>query len=622
MDGLERHLNEWHARARLAAARGAFRALPQLSGSALEIASAEFAPGPSPHFFSPGVRQIAPALNDDLLDLYGRAEQVLGNRFAFFNSPQAFDNGIDWEPPQSPSWRAEIHAGDYVLDLACTLRISREEVYARQLRYLIAHWIACNPPIRGSGWQPHVVARRLRNWMLAADLARSDWERDAEFSDLVMKSVALQLTFLLSHLDSLPSPTARLDASRALLCASRYFTGNKAQEVGQRGFDLLASELAIARPEPWPHARLARAQALMEWNLWSPFGRDSNPLVNALRAALNDLEAVLTADGCLPLLGPQAQLDQDELTDLAALAAVQCGSPKWKSLAGQFGILPYLYLGEAGKAQFESLDEVKWAPQDYAETGAEILRLVGPGESALAISAHVPASRDEHQDFSSYELSLHGHRLVVDSGGFGPDSREYFPQARAHNLLMIDGHAPRWDGSADPPGAAYDLGDGGARLRISDPGFAFLGIKHERAWFRLKNNVWLILDRLEGEGIHRCTSLLHFYPTYEIIANGDRFLAKSRACNFAVIPVGSAKPVASISRGDHPQFPGWYSPEFGVKFPAAVLALEWTGMELPWVGGVLIVAGAEEHVRQVKIIPTDGYLRLEFSGRPYDLRMK
>ena len=186
--------------------------------------------------------------------------------------------------------------------------------------------------------------------MLAADLARSDWEHDAEFSDLVVKSVALQLTFLLDHLDSLPSPTARLDASRALLCASRYFTGNKAQEAGQRGFDLLASEVAIARPEPWPHARLAKAQALMEWNLWPPSGNDSAYLVNALHAALNDLEAVLTADGCLPLLGPEAQLAQNELTDLAALAAVKCESPKWKSLAGQFGILPYLYLGEAGKS--------------------------------------------------------------------------------------------------------------------------------------------------------------------------------------------------------------------------------------------------------------------------------
>ena len=180
------------------------------------------------------------------MELYGRAGQVLANRFAFFNSPQAFDEGINWEPPQTPSWRAELHACDYVLELACTFRISREEVYARQLRYLIAHWIASNPPAPGTGWQPHVLARRLRNWMLSADFARSDWERDAEFRNLVAESLALQTAFLLSQLDSLPSPAARLDASRALLCASRFFAGNKAREARQSGFDLLASELAAS----------------------------------------------------------------------------------------------------------------------------------------------------------------------------------------------------------------------------------------------------------------------------------------------------------------------------------------------------------------------------------------
>ena len=177
--------------------------------------------------------------------------------------------------PKRPSWRAELHAGDYVLELACTFRISGEEVYARQLRYVIAHWIASNPPASGTGWQPHVLARRLRNWMLSADFARSDWERDAEFGNLVAKSLALQMAFLLSQLDSLPSSAARLDASRALLCASRFFAGNKAREAWQSGFDLLASELAVSRAEPWPHARLAKAQALMEWNLLSAPGADS-----------------------------------------------------------------------------------------------------------------------------------------------------------------------------------------------------------------------------------------------------------------------------------------------------------------------------------------------------------
>ena len=256
----------------------------------------------------------------------------------------------------------------------------------------------CGPrAVAGTGWQPHVLARRLRNWMLSADFARSNWERDTEFRNLVAYSLALQTAFLLSRLDSLPSPAAKLDASRALLCAGRFFAGNKAREARQAGFDLLASELAASPAEPWPHARLAKAQALMEWNLLSPPGADSTFLAKQLLAALDDLEAVLMPNGSLPLLGPEARLNQDELADLAALAAVGLTAPGWKSLAGEFGILPYLYLGECGKARFERLGETEWTPQDHVNTGAEILRVVGPQNSALAISAHLPASREEHR---------------------------------------------------------------------------------------------------------------------------------------------------------------------------------------------------------------------------------
>jgi len=622
LDGLERQLNHWRACAKRAAARWVFRAFPRLAGSALEVAAAGFEPAPIPYFFSTDVRQIAPTLNDDLMELYGRVGQVLANRFAFFNSPQAFDEGINWQPPQTPSWRAELHTCDYALELACAYRISREEVYARQLRYLIAHWIACNPPALGTGWQTPVLARRLRNWMLSADFARSDWERNAEFRNLVAKSLALQTAFLLGQLDSLPSPTARLDASRALLCASRFFVGNKAREARQLGFDLLASELAGSHAEPWPHARLAKAQALMEWNLLSAPGADSTFLARELIAALGELETVLMPNGSLPLLGPGARLAQDELADLAALAAVRIDSPAWKSLAGKFGILPYLYLGESGKAQFESLDEMVWTPQDHLDAEAEILRMVGPRNSALVISARLPSSPDEHEDFMSYELTISNYCVVVDSGGFAPEERGYFPRARAHNILLVDSREPRWQSAEGPARVELEFPQGCARLRIADPGFEFLGLQHERAWFRLENNAWLILDWLDGWEVHRCTSLIHFYPTFEVVAGVDRALARSRACSFAVIPVSSAKPLASVSRGDHPQFPGWFSPEFGVKFPAAVLALDWTGVELPWVGGALITSGVEEPFGQVEIIPAEGRVSLQFSGKTYDLQMK
>ena len=617
LDGLERQLHHWRAVAREAAGRWLFRTFPHLAASFLEVAAAGFGPASIPHFFSTRVSQIAPSLNDDLLELYGRAGQVLINRFAFFNSSQAFDQGIDWEPRQTSHWRAELHAFDFGLDLACTLRISGEEVYARQLRYLMAHWIASNPPGIGTGWQPHVLARRVRNWMLSADFARDDWESDIEFKNLVAESLALQLAYLVSRIDSLPSPAARLDASRALLCASRYFQARRAWHLG---FDLLTNELARTQAEPWPQARLEKAQTLMEWNLFSTSAADSG--FRELKAALGELENVLMPGGEFPLLGPQARLAQDELADLAALAAVKFHSPAWKSIAGKFGILPYLLLGEPGKMQFESLEQIEWTPEDHLNETAEILRLAGPHASTLMVSARLPTAPGDHQDFTSYELTLNGHRVIVDSGGFTPEEHKYFSCARAHNILLVDGREPRWQCAEDSARVDLSFNAGNGQARLADPGFQFLGVQHERAWFRVDENSWLVLDRLAGRGSHRSTSLIHFYPTFQIAVGTDRVVAKSRASMFAVIPVGAAKPHVSHSRGDHPQFPGWFSPEFGVKFPSAVLTLDWTGVELPWMGGALITSSGEGQLRQLEITPSKGRVRLEFCGKTYDWIMK
>ena len=334
--------------------------------------------------------------------------------------------------------------------------------------------------------------------------------------------------------------------------------------------------------------------------------QDSTFLARELHAALDELEAVLMPDGTLPLLGPEARLAQDELADLAALAAV-----RWKALPGNLwreNSASFLtcYLGEAGKMQFESLDE----------SGVDS---AGPRERGGGNPPHGRAAEFGAGDLRApagltggapglYELRTHPQQ-PPRGGGFREGSHrknaEYFPCARAHNILLVDGHEPRWQ-SAEGLGKSAISGILLAAVRGCgwlNPGFGFLGLQHERAWFRLENNAWLILDWLDGQGVHRCTSLIHFYPTFEIVAGVDRALARSRACRFAVIPVAAAKPSASVSRGDHPQFPGWFSPEFGVKFPAAVLALDWTGVELPWLGGVLITGGADKPFRQVETDP-------------------
>ena len=124
LHGIDSTLSRWSARVIEVARRAAFRLWPQLAAAGLAIEARGLGAPSIPHLFAPDLVRIAPTLNDDLLELYGRSEQVLANRFGFFGETQQFDSAITWEPPCGRAWRAELHSFDYALDLALTFRIS------------------------------------------------------------------------------------------------------------------------------------------------------------------------------------------------------------------------------------------------------------------------------------------------------------------------------------------------------------------------------------------------------------------------------------------------------------------------------------------------------------------
>jgi hypothetical protein len=708
----------------------AYRIFPRLAAATLEINAAKLRPEGIPQLFARDLKEIDPRLNDDLLELYGRSEQVLNNHFGFFGRTQKFGAEINWEPAESPAWRRELHACDFAFDLALTYRISGEEHYARHLRYLIAHWISSNPPASGSGWHPPTVARRVRNWILSADLARADWEREWEFSALVRHSLALQSTFLLRHVSSLRSRTELQDASRALLLSHRFFGERSefraaARQLLLRERELPEGKAGVTSPGlgGWPTERLLRACVLMDWLLLdtrslpalalngagpAQAGPDANWLQEEVGKSLASLKAVLMPSGSLPLLGPAARACADELSDLAALAAVMLPEPAsssgrgatrapgaeqsgraepsptsvWKAWAGQFGILPYMLLGEKGKGQFAARAE---APPEVISTFQDcggIFRLNAPDSSSLLVSARFPSLPSDHCDFLSWELTTQGNRVVVDSGGYSPDEADYFPSAWAHNVLLVDGQAsqPR---ASPMPAEHWKSGSGYAGLLLPDSGFRSRGLNHQRAWFCLEGGAWMVLDRLEGRpavqsalrperllsktpgrrwlpnvgalraagharragppcgpeqpplssllakegkqgwspsgGGPRCLSLLHFYPAFELLANDQRAAARSRACTVTVFPLGETPARLRVSRGSasESQLPGWYSPEFGIRFPASVLGVEWESIPLPWIGGVLIVPGEGAAFR---MLGCSGHrVSFEWSGKQYAL---
>ncbi len=152
------------------------QALPGLAAASLQVEAARFAAPSIPRLFSTHLRPLDPSLNEDLLELYGRAERAMSNHFTFFNRHRNFDAEIDWEAPEGQAWLSELHSFDYALDLGLTYRISGERRYARHLRYLIAHWIAENPPRRDNRHSRDVADHFDQDYLVGVPQLDLPWD--------------------------------------------------------------------------------------------------------------------------------------------------------------------------------------------------------------------------------------------------------------------------------------------------------------------------------------------------------------------------------------------------------------------------------------------------------------
>jgi hypothetical protein len=594
----EQTLLRWQRRLAGAASSALFQRLPHLAVGALEVEASRFRPSGIPRLFAEDLFQIAPALNDDLLELYGRSEQALANRFGFFGRTEQFGSEIDWESTSSTAWRAELHSFDHALDLALTYRISGDARYARHLRYLIAHWISSNPPNGGSGWKVLPLARRVRNWILSADLAREAWFQDSAFLEIFARSLAQQVTYLVWGLGALDGGRLMLRCSRALLLASRYFGGEASIGLEKLSSSLLAGVLGShrARQEPQPNAEYELSETLAERLISNKNAHPSRieGLRSHLRSSLEALEGMLLPDGTLPLFGPDPPPSPEALSDLFALGAVLTGVPRWKSLAGEFGIVPYILLGESGKRQFEMLPAEPWRADSRLGGSQGIYRLTDGDSSALLVNGRDGLTCGSPHDLYSYELVMHGHRTVVDSGAYAPPGEgadNYFASARAHNVLLVGGklHYAESDGASPPPRANADRDAEGfwlGRRRLTTP-----SVSHQRGFFLIAGRYWVVLDRLEGKGSHRLQNLVHFYPPFVLNAQRDRVHARSGAASVTVFPLTISNMELSVALSEDGNSAGWYSPVPGVKYPSAVLVIEWPEAKLPWVGGYIFAPG-------------------------------
>jgi uncharacterized heparinase superfamily protein len=418
-------------------------------------------------------------------------------------------------------WLYHLHSFDDLLALDAK---SREQWHL----HLIRRWIRENPPVRGIGWEPYPLSRRIANW-LKWDLDEGRLDHEARHS------LAIQCRALRARIEWHLGGNHLLANAKALVFAGSYFEGHEAETWLRRGVRLIegqVDEQILADGGHFERSPMYHAIVLEDFldlvNLAKVFGGNGGSaelgrlgalLAEPIRRMLSWLRFLTHPDGGIAFFNDAALGVAPEPGELESYAS---------------------RLGVAAEGQLQPAIERcrSGAGEAVLLTASGYARLHNPSLTILTDVA--PLGPDSlpghaHADTLSFELSLHGARLLVNSGTGtyteGAD-RSRDRATASHNTLMVDGEdsSEVWASFRVARRArvlSADLVADGADLVVSGvhDGYRRLGggVVHRREW-RLSEHQLEVHDSVEGEGSHVVDVFFHLHPRWRVEAQGEGFM--------------------------------------------------------------------------------------------------
>jgi len=477
-------------------------------------------------------------------------------RFTFLNvTAPAPAGSIDWRAPgMSRLWRYNLHYFDYLLDETLSDELKRR---------LLDDWIARNPPGTADAWDAYPVSLRIVNWVKYFT-ARA---RVATLPRAWLASLHAQAAWLAQNFEYHLLANHLFKNCVALFFAGGFFAGRGADAWLQRGWRSFVAQLReqfLADGGHYERSPMYHSLCLADCLDVLALAREPpiatrisvEPEIGArvLRAA-GFLRDVCHPDGEIPLFND---------------AAFGIAPPPAQLLAHASGLLgqPGLSLTRTAE-RCELIDKPASGYYGFRH-GADMLIIdcgpIGPD--------YQPGHA--HCDTLSYELTLAGERLIVDSGvhDYEPGTRRTLCRTTAgHNTVAVDGYEQseiwgtfRVARRARPVAASLEPHDAGCVFEGAHDGYRRLPGRpvHRRRMAYDGAGGIEVHDEVEGAGTHHLESRVRLHPGYmAVISKG--YCAVSR-------PDGTA--VARIEFGDGPEpqlEPGRYFPRFGVERNCAVL---------------------------------------------------
>jgi uncharacterized heparinase superfamily protein len=482
----------------------------------------------------------------------GRPASMLGaNKFQFLNVIGHACYAADWnDPSREKLWLYNLH---YFDDLNAASAKDRIEWH----RALIARWVEDNSPGMGNGWESYPTSLRIVNWI--------KWSQAGNSLDQAwLHSLAVQVRWLRRHIEWHLLGNHLFANAKALVFAGLFFEGDEATEWLAQGLRILRREV----PE----------QVLADGGHF-----ELSPMYHAI--VLEDLLDLVNAAAAWPELVPESVVLQWRVAAsrmlrwLVGMVHPDGGIAFFNDAA--FGIAPdyaelLAYAGRLGIVT--ASDKPTGLVTHFADTG--YIRLARGNAVALLDVAQVGSDYlpgHAHADTLSFEFSLFGQRVVVNSGtsryGIGPERLRQRGTA-AHSTVQVDGvdSSEVWGGfrvarRARPFGLEIVEDD---VLSVSCAHDGYMRLRghpvHRRCW-QLAERSLKVIDTIEGD-FHEAVARYHLHPSAEVINEGEDVLLR--------LPEGR-EVRCSLSGGIFRVASGSWHPEFGLSVPCSQIEVLFTG---------------------------------------------
>jgi hypothetical protein len=267
----------------------------------------------------------------------------------------------------------------------------------------------------------------------------------------------------------------------------------------------------------------------------------------------------------------------------------------------------------------------------WPATGYFVLPGSGPDDKLIVDAKtmgpdHLPAHG--HCSLFSYELSIAGERLIVDSGveEYEPGPwRDFWRSTRAHNTVVVDGAERSEIWAAFRVGQMTRLLDSSFLQQPSSALFVgmhrgFVGQKiptpHRRFIIALMLRRWIVIDEVLGTGTHTLESFIHFAPGVDCRVEDGVVSLRSASCDMRLYPLfenSSTGAGVKCVKGQTEPIQGWYAPEFGKTFPNPVVELSLSSTLPARVAYLIAPAGQRCESWRFQIAESSASVRIEIA---------